>query len=81
MTMRTSTILAIAAFLLFLFAAVPARAEEPELTGLFPIVETLDLAWELLSMLPVGELKRIRREVIAKYHPAQREAEGAAQTQ
>ena len=45
------------------------------------IVETLDLAWDLLSMLPVGELKRIRREIIAKYHPTERQEEGAAQTQ
>ena len=33
------------------------------------IQETLDLGWELLSMLPVGELKRIKEEHIAKYMP------------
>ncbi len=31
------------------------------------IEETLDLGWELLSMLPVGELKRIKQEHIDKY--------------
>lgn len=31
------------------------------------IEETLDLGWKLLSMLPVGELKRIRPEYIKKY--------------
>lgn len=30
--------------------------------------ETLDLAWELLSEVPPGELKRIKSEWIAKYH-------------
>ena len=34
------------------------------------IVETLDLGWELLSILPEGELKRIKPEYIEKYHPA-----------
>lgn len=33
------------------------------------IEETLDLGWELLSMLPVGELKRIKQEHIDKYLP------------
>ena len=33
------------------------------------IQETLDLGWELLSILPVGELKRIKEEYIAKYLP------------
>jgi len=28
------------------------------------IIETLDLGWELMSILPVGELKRIRQEFI-----------------
>ncbi|HEY8498978.1 MAG TPA: V-type ATP synthase subunit B [Clostridia bacterium] len=31
------------------------------------IIETLDLGWELMSILPVGELKRIRQEFIDKY--------------
>ncbi|MBQ4539541.1 MAG: V-type ATP synthase subunit B [Oscillospiraceae bacterium] len=34
------------------------------------IFETLDLGWELLSILPEGELKRIKPEYIEKYHPA-----------
>ncbi|NKQ39453.1 MAG: V-type ATP synthase subunit B [Methanosarcinales archaeon] len=34
------------------------------------IEETLDLAWDLLSMLPESELKRISPEFIKKYHPA-----------
>jgi len=33
------------------------------------IEETLDLGWKLLSILPVGELKRIRDEYIEKYLP------------
>jgi V/A-type H+-transporting ATPase subunit B len=31
------------------------------------IIETLDLGWKLMSILPVGELKRIRQEFIDKY--------------
>ena len=33
------------------------------------IEETLDLGWELLSILPRGELKRIKPELIDKYLP------------
>ena len=33
------------------------------------IEETLDLGWELLSILPKGELKRIKPEFIEKYLP------------
>ena len=33
------------------------------------IEETLNLGWELLSLLPRGELKRIRDEHIEKYLP------------
>lgn len=33
------------------------------------IEETLDLGWELLSMLPVSELKRISTDLIQKYLP------------
>lgn len=33
------------------------------------IEETLKIAWELLSMLPVSELKRVREEYIEKYRP------------
>ena len=32
-----------------------------------PIEQTLDLGWKLLSILPVGELKRIKEKYIAKY--------------
>jgi len=31
------------------------------------IIKTLDIGWDLLSMLPQSELKRIREEYIAKY--------------
>ncbi len=31
------------------------------------IEETLDIGWQLLSMLPVGELKRVRPQFIKKY--------------
>ncbi len=34
------------------------------------IERTLAIAWELFSILPVDELKRIKREYIKKYHPA-----------
>jgi V/A-type H+-transporting ATPase subunit B len=33
------------------------------------IFNTLDLGWDLLSMLPVEQLVRIDRELINKYHP------------
>ena len=33
------------------------------------IVDTLDLGWDLLSTLPVEQLTRIDRDLIAKYHP------------
>ena len=33
------------------------------------ILETLDLGWELLSILPKAELKRIKPEYIEKYLP------------
>ena len=33
------------------------------------IEETLDLGWQLLSILPVTELKRIKPEMIEKYLP------------
>ncbi len=35
------------------------------------ITETLDLGWELLSILPRAELKRVSREMIDKYLPPQ----------
>lgn len=33
------------------------------------IVQTLDLGWQLLSILPVSELKRVKPEMIEKYLP------------
>lgn len=36
------------------------------------IEQTLDLAWELLSILPEEELKQIRSHIIKKYHPKYR---------
>ncbi len=33
------------------------------------IIETLDLGWELMSILPVSELKRLKPDMIAKYMP------------
>ena len=35
------------------------------------IEETLDLGWELLSILPRSEMKRIKPELVEKYWPAQ----------
>jgi V/A-type H+-transporting ATPase subunit B len=34
------------------------------------IEETLNLGWEILSILPVSELYRIKEDLIKKYHPA-----------
>ena len=34
------------------------------------ITDTLTLAWNLLSMIPKEELKRIDREYIEKYFPS-----------
>ncbi|MFA6333552.1 MAG: V-type ATP synthase subunit B [Methanoregula sp.] len=39
-----------------------------------PIEKTLAIAWDLFATLPTDELKRIKREHIAKYHPAVQEA-------
>ena len=43
------------------------------------IEETLDIGWDLLAMLPVDELSRIRMEFIEKYLPkeAEKDAEPA----
>ncbi|MGD0079369.1 MAG: V-type ATP synthase subunit B [Methanoregula sp.] len=41
------------------------------------IEKTLSIAWDLFSLLPEDELKRIKREHIAKYHPAHAENTGA----
>jgi len=37
------------------------------------VMETLDLGWELLGMLPKSELKRIKDEYIQKYYPKDNE--------
>jgi V/A-type H+-transporting ATPase subunit B len=37
------------------------------------IEQTLDLGWDLLSMLPEVELKRIDPSTIAKYHPTHKD--------
>jgi len=39
-----------------------------------PIEVTLSIAWELLSDLPLAELKRIKEEWIDKYHPHKKKA-------
>ena len=36
------------------------------------IEETLELGWQLLSILPKSELKRIKQDLIDKYHPDNR---------
>jgi len=41
------------------------------------IEHTLDLGWDLLSMLPEVELKRIDPSTIAKYHPSRRSKDNA----
>ncbi|MBN1156270.1 V-type ATP synthase subunit B [Candidatus Woesearchaeota archaeon] len=38
------------------------------------IAQTLEIAWKLLSELPKAELKRIKEEIINKYHPGDRRA-------
>ncbi len=40
-----------------------------------PIETTLSIAWELLSILPEDELKRVKKEHIAKYLPKKKEEE------
>lgn len=42
------------------------------------IIQTLTIGWELLSMLPRGELKRVRDEFIEKYLPKKAEEPVAA---
>ncbi|HEX3014437.1 MAG TPA: V-type ATP synthase subunit B, partial [Methanobacterium sp.] len=37
------------------------------------IEETLTVGWELLSLLPEAELKRVKAEHIPKYHPAHKQ--------
>ncbi|MEM3768851.1 MAG: V-type ATP synthase subunit B, partial [Nitrososphaerales archaeon] len=38
------------------------------------IEETLDIAWDVLSILPEEELVRIKEEYIKTYHPKYRKA-------
>ena len=40
-----------------------------------PVIETLDIGWKLLAMLPKSELKRIKDEYIEKYLGRQEEKE------
>ncbi|RJQ53608.1 MAG: V-type ATP synthase subunit B [Actinobacteria bacterium] len=42
------------------------------------IERTLGISWDLLSGLPIEELKRIKRDFISKYHPQAAEQEQAA---
>ncbi len=42
------------------------------------IERTLELSWEILSLLPEGELKRIKPEFIKKYHKTNGDDDGAA---
>jgi V/A-type H+-transporting ATPase subunit B len=37
------------------------------------IEETLDIGWDLLSIIPERELKRINPRILEKYHPSRRE--------
>ena len=41
------------------------------------IIETLEIGWRLLAMLPRNELKRVSDEEIAKYMPKDKESEPA----
>ena len=36
------------------------------------MVETLDLGWKILSILPKSELDRIEPEILEKYYPKER---------
>ena len=47
----------------------PKTMAAKKVSGLYFIGETLDLGWELLSILPKSELKRIKPEYIEKYWP------------
>jgi V/A-type H+-transporting ATPase subunit B len=39
------------------------------------IETTLEIAWDLLATLPEGQLTRIDRKYIEKYHPAHKKSE------
>jgi len=39
------------------------------------IVDSLEISWKLLAILPKGELKRINEEIIEKYHPDSRQVD------
>ncbi|AIY90760.1 ATP synthase subunit B [Geoglobus acetivorans] len=43
------------------------------------IETTLDIGWDLLSMLPESELTKIERKYIVKYHPAYKKKEKTAE--
>lgn len=43
------------------------------------IENTFEISWDLMSMLPRDELKRIKKDYIAKYHPEKEEAAGEEQ--
>jgi len=43
------------------------------------IEQTLDIAWEILAILPEEELTNIKEETIRKYHPKYRKKRAAAQ--
>jgi V/A-type H+-transporting ATPase subunit B len=45
------------------------------------IQETLDLGWELLSILPTSELKRVKDEFIEKYLPSEKTEEETEATE
>jgi len=42
-----------------------------------PLLQTLELGWDLLSMVPESSLTMISRNIIEKYHPAHRKIKGA----
>ncbi len=35
-----------------------------------PVIETLEIGWKLLRLIPQAELKRVRQEYLDKYYPA-----------
>lgn len=44
------------------------------------IIETLDLGWELMSIIPTSELKRLKEDMIKKYMPTQPKVEKSQDT-
>ena len=45
------------------------------------IAQTLDMGWELLTLLPENELVRVTRELIARYLPKKEEGHGSSENQ